>query len=166
MAEERLVHGPQTITFEGLFSIKDINKTVFDHFTQQGYVFFEKIQTETVTDKGKTFVMKGDFIKKLNYYANSMIPYKISGNIVDVEIIRDNHKQSLNKGKVTIEIEGVLKTDLEGRFEVSLMAYLLRVFSEVFFFKRDIDVLSETVSKDFKKALSVVRGYLNLQKYN
>lgn len=166
MAEERLLASPQSVELEGLFSIHDINKAIFDFFTQQGYVFFEKLQTETVTEKGKTFMMKGDFKKKLNYYSESLIPYKIKGTVVDVEIVRDKHKQSLNKGKVTLEFEAILVTDLEGRYEVSLMAYLIRVFSEVFFFKRDIDALAEVVMKDFKKVISVARGLLNLQKYN
>jgi len=146
--------------------IQFINKTVFDFFTRQGYVFYESYQNETVTEKGKSFTLKGDFKKKLNYYAESVIPYKIKGsNVTDVEIIRDKRKVSLNKGDVAVEIEAVLRTDLEGRYEVSLLAYITRAFSERFFFKHDIDSLTETVSKDFKKVMLTVRGFLNLQKY-
>lgn len=134
MAEERLIHTPEIVEFQGIFSLKDINKTVFDFFSRQGYVFYETYQNETVSEKGKSFTLKGDFKKKLNYYAESIIPYKIKGsNITDVEIIRDKRKVSLNKGNVAVEIEAVLKTDLEGRYEVSLLAYIARAFSERFF---------------------------------
>jgi hypothetical protein len=166
MAEIRLVHTPEIVEYQGIVSIKDINRVVFDFFTQQGYTFYENYQNETVTEKGKSFTLKGDFKKKLNYYAESIIPYKIKGsNVVDVEIMRDKRKISLNKGDVAVEFEAVLKTDLEGRYEVNLMGYLLRAFSERFFFKRDIDALSQTISKDFKKAMLTVRGFMNLQKY-
>ncbi|MFA6089644.1 MAG: hypothetical protein WC755_07305 [Candidatus Woesearchaeota archaeon] len=167
MAEERLLQGPQEVVFDGIFSIKDINKAVFDFYTQNGYVYFEKFMTETVTEKGKDFSMKGDFKKKLNYYSEAVISYKLKGkNITDVEVLRDNRKFVYNKGIIRIEIESILKTDLEGRFEVSLFAYLYRAFAERFFFKRDIDVLMEIVTRDYKKGLSIIRGVLNLQKYN
>ena len=167
MAEERLLQGPQEVVFDGIFSVKDINKAVFDFYTQNGYIYFEKFMTETVTEKGKDFSMKGDFKKKLNYYSESVISYKLKGkNIVDVEVLRDNRKFVYNKGVIRVEIESILKTDLEGRFEVSLLAYLYRAFAERFFFKRDIDVLMETVTRDYKKGLSIIRGVLNLQKYN
>lgn len=166
MAEERIVQAEQSIDFEGVFSLRDINKTVFDFFTQQGYLFFEKLQEEQVQEKKKTLYFYGDFKKKLNYYAESVISFKLRAkDFRDVTVERDRHKEMMQKGTIKIKLEAVLSTDLEGRFEVNLFAYLARAFSERFFFRREIDHLMETVDKDFKKALSIIRGMLNLQKY-
>src|SRR3989338_975874 len=149
MAEERLIQAEQKIVYDGLFSIQDINKTLFDFYSQQGYLFFEKLQEENVQENGKTLFFFGEFRKKLNYYADSVISLKLRAkNFKDVEVERDNKfKQLMQKGSLSIQMEAVLSTDLEGRFEVNLLAYLARAFAERFFFHREIDQLSQIVEK-------------------
>lgn len=167
MGEERRVCNVQTVEFDGLFSIKDVTKSMFDFFTDRGYIFNEKLQTTKVSEKGKDYVIKGEFKKELNYYATSLIPFDIKAKgVVDVDVVRDKHKVSLNKGKISIVIDGCLVTDLEGRYEVSVLMMIFKAFSERFFFKSELDQLKEVVIKDHKKAVSVARGLLNLQKYN
>jgi len=165
MAEKKIVIPSQVISYSGIFSVSDIYSHI-DSFTRQnGYDKLELLNSEQVFSSGKDIVLLIEPYKKITDYAKCVLWVKmIFTDVKEVEIERDGKKKKMNKGNVTIIMQGFLITDYEGKWEQQPWFIFIRTIFDKFVFKIYTNKFEEILRHDYQTLNTHLKGYLNLQK--
>jgi len=157
MGEKQFVSKGQSVTFEGVFSLKGLYKTIDDYFHRLGYDKMELKSVETVGKKGKysqNFIL---YNRKLNDYTDSIHKLIIEAkDMVPVEI---------KKGKVTVMMDSILESDFELRWEGKPFYYLMRLVWERYVWAPMSLNFKSEVKDVVTHFFAEVKAYLNLGKY-
>jgi len=164
MGEKTSCITDRKISYEGIFSIREVCSAVDTFFSKRGYARTVKSQTETVKPKGKFIMLKLGFTRTINDYAQYQIDIGFQfENITVVEIVKDGHKTKMNKGMARIGVDSWVVTDYEKSWEIRPTLYFLRTLANKFFFKNLHDTWVADVKKDVGDLVEEIQSTLNLQ---
>lgn len=165
MAERTVVVDKLRLTYEGLFSIKDLYKMIDEWFRQKNYDKREKNNTESVTPEGKYIEIELEPWKKVTDYARNVIRLRmIFENITDVEVERDGKKMTLNKGKAHFVFDGFLGTDYFQRWEGKPLFFVIRAIYDKFIYAPYTAGFAKGVKDDVMHLHNQIKAFLNLYK--
>ncbi|MEM4263923.1 MAG: hypothetical protein QW666_03470 [Candidatus Woesearchaeota archaeon] len=165
MVEIRSVAGKEVISYEGLFSVKELYKLINQIIDDKGYIPITSSTEETVEKTGKAIELDLMPFKKLTDYAKSVIKIKIRiSDCKDVEITKDKKKHKLNKGKLWIEIDPYLETDYEHRWEATPYLYVIRTLFEKYIYTPFLSGFDKQVMDDTIFLKEQLKAFLNLYK--
>jgi hypothetical protein len=165
MSEKVTVTGKETISYEGLFSVKELYALIEDWVNSKGYLPVETSIEEVVEPSGKVITAKLEPFKKLTDYAKAIIKIDIMiADCKEVEITRGDKKQKLNKGKVIIEIQSILETDYEHRWEMKPWLYVLRTIFEKYIYTPFLGGYKNAIREDTDHLKDQIKAFLNLYK--
>ncbi len=166
MVEKRPVLEHEQIVYEGIFSVKELSKTLFGWMSDKGYAPIETRAQESVTKTGKHIELELEPYKKFTDYAKSVIRIHLTGhNITDVEITKDGHKKKMQKGKVVITFDSWLETDYEHKWESQPAFYVLRSLFEKYVYTPFLSGFISSVRNDTTHLKDQVKAYLNLTRF-
>ena len=166
MAEKKIVIPGQVINYEGIFSMQELYLLIDSITKKKDYDKVELMNSEQVFDEGKDIVILLDPYKKINDYAKLNLWIKmIVSKLKDVEVEVNGRKKIMNKGSITIVMQGFLHTDYEGRWEQKPWFIFLRTLFDKFFFKLYTNKFEDELKKDFSDLFNQIKAYLNLQRY-
>jgi len=166
MAEKRIVFSSKVINYEGLFSAREVYMIVDSLSNQKGYDKVELLNSEQVHAKGKDLVILLEPYKKVTDYAKNLMWIRmIMENVENVDIEKDGKTVKMNKGKVTIIIQGFLHTDYEQRWEQKPWWVFIRTIFDKFIYKIYTDRFDAALSADCMDVHNQLKAYLNLQRY-
>tara|TARA_Y100000310_G_scaffold264383_1_gene275013 strand:+ start:248 stop:790 length:543 start_codon:yes stop_codon:yes gene_type:complete len=167
MAERTIVVDHLRLTYEGLFEVNELYKTIDEWLRGKGYDKKESKNIEKVTPEGKYIELELEPWKKITTYAKNVIKMRIiMTNIKEVEIEKDNAKVKMNQGSVQIVFDGFLETDYEGRWEAKPMLYFLRTIFNRYIYGFYTDGYKKNVLDDVNHLHSVIKSFLNLYRYS
>ncbi len=156
----------QVIDYEGLFSIQELYQTINKYFRDKGYDWREIRHHEFVNEASRFVEMELAPWRKYNDYARNEIRlYILISDIKDVIIEQDGKRMNMQRGKVHIEIDAVLMTDYESRWETTPFLYFVRIVFDKFVYKRYINRFEAILKKDTLDLISTIKSYLNLYNY-
>jgi len=165
MSEKVTVTGKETISYEGLFSVKELYKLIEDWVSNKGYLPVEMAIEEVVTKSGKVITVQLEPFKKLTDYAKAIIKINLMiSDCIEVEVDRAGKKQKLNKGKVMIEIQSLLETDYEHRWEMKPWMYVLRTVFEKYIYTPFLSGYKKALREDTDHLKDQIKAFLNLYK--
>jgi hypothetical protein len=165
MSEKVAVTGKETITYDGLFSVKELYQFIDDWINTKGYFPVELSIEEVVEKDGKVITAQLAPFKKLTDYAKAIIKINIMiSDCKEVEITKADKKQKLNKGKVIIEIQSLLETDYEHRWEMKPWLYVLRTIFEKYIYAPFLSGYKKAVREDTDHLKDQIKAFLNLYK--
>jgi hypothetical protein len=164
MVEKRPVIEGETISYDGLFRLKDVYSMITEWMMDNGYVPVEKRVTETVTKSGKHVEVDFEPFKKFSDYAKGVIRIRLGGsNITEVEATIDGQKRKMQKGGIMVDFTSWLETDYEGRWETKPVFYVLRTLFEKYIFTPFLSGFITKVRNDTNDIKERIRAYLNLE---
>ncbi len=166
MPEKRPVVEGESISYEGIFVLKDVYKMLYEWMGDKGYVPVEKRTHESVTKAGKHVEVDFEPYKKYTDYAKSVIRIKLSAtNLTDAEVTRDGHKKKMQKGKLHVAFDSWLETDYEARWETGAVFYVLRTIFENYVYTPFLSGFVSGVREDTNFLKEQLKAYLNLERF-
>ena len=166
MSEKKLVIDQLKMTYEGLFDLNGLYRTLDSWFYEKGYDRWELKNYEQVLPSGKTIEIELlPWKKTTDYFKNTIrIRLKCEG-VKDVEIEKEGVKAKINQGKVMIIFDGYLESDYEHRWEAKPTFFLIRTLFDKYVFKRHFDKFEKWLVNDVYDIHGRVQKFLNLYKY-
>lgn len=166
MAEREIVIDGLTLTYEGLFSVKDIYSLIDTWLAEKGYDKREKKNYEIVKPDGKYIEIELEPWKKVTTYAKNLLNIKLYFmDVKTVEVEKDNIKMKLNQGKVHIKFNAFLETDYENDWEEKAIFYFLRSVFEKYIFKPFMSGFENGIRQDVMHLHDRIKSFLNLYRY-
>lgn len=166
MAEQKLVVEGLELSYEGLFDVKELYKTVDDYLKETAYDKVEKINAEYVKPEGKYIELTLEPNKKISDYVQYRIRMRVYiTNLKDVEVEKDGKKQKLNHGKVYIRFDAILETDYEHRWEQRPLFFFLRVLVDKYVYKFYTGKYEGDLKTDLTNLHTRIKAFLNLYRY-
>ena len=166
MPERRLVVDKERITYEGLFSVKEVMDIILSWLSDKGYLPIDKHHKESVKPEGKFIEFESWPYKKVTDYAKNIIVIRlICTELKDVAIDVEGKKKKLNQGKLQIVFDAYLETDYEARWETKPVFYVIRLMFEKYVYTPFLSGFERNLKNDVYHLKSQIKGYLNLFQY-
>ncbi len=166
MAEYNFVLKNQNIEYEGLFIVRDLYQVINKFLKDKGYDWKEPKHHEYIGDNSKYVELQLEPWKKVSDYVELVLRTNIKiYNMKDVVIEKDGRKLNMQKGKVVIRLDAILKTDYEGKWEEPPIKYFLRALFDKFIYKRYTNNFANQLKQDAHELVSNIKSYLNLYNY-
>ena len=163
--EREIVVQEQRVTYEGIFSLDELHKTISDWCANKHYDRLDKLHTESVKPEGKFIDIELQPDKNIDDYTNFMIRIRIyASNIKDVTVEMDGRKRRLNQGKVQIVLDAFIKTDYQGRMEGKPIYTFFRTLYDKYIYKSDMARHEDNLKSDVAHLKETIYNYLNLFK--
>ena len=184
MAEKKIVYQDKFVSFEGLFNLKELFRTIVKWFNERGYDMFENKNFEEVYEDGKKIVFDAKKAHDLNEEGKKvmfeLIPYKkvtdyykleirvwaVLENLKEVEVELKGVKQKLLKGRVNFTFDAILVSDYENRWEGRPAYYFYRALIDKFIYKSYTDRYEQELIRDAKEVQEEIKAYLNMFRYH
>jgi hypothetical protein len=166
MPEKKIVYQDKFISFEGLFNLKDLFRTIIKWFNEHGYDMFENKNYEEVYEDGKKIIFELIPYKKVSdYYKLEIRVFAVFESLKEVEIELHGVKQRLLKGRANFTFDAILVTDYEGRWETKPTYYFYRALIDKFIYRSYTDRYEAQLVKDAKEVQEEIKAYLNMFRY-
>ncbi len=166
MPERIIVVEGLTITYEGLFNIRDLYDVMEHWFKERGYDKYEKKNFEQVLKDGRDIYIETWPTKALTDYARITMKIMIHvKKMKDVIVKKDNMDIKMNQGKVNVEFKGYLLTDWENRWDGKPLFYFLRTAFDRWVYPVNTSKWQAAVAEEVNLLYQTMKGYLNLNRY-
>jgi hypothetical protein len=165
VAERTIVVDHKTISYEGLFSAKELYRIVDKWFFDKGYDKSEKKNFEHVYPAGKQMELELWPWRKFTDYARVIMKvHFLMTNVKEVEIEKDGLKTKVNQGKVILTINAYIETDYEQKWEYKPMFVFIRTMFDKFVYSVHTGRYDQFAIDEVNHLVSLVKGYLNINR--
>lgn len=165
MAEVQTVVPKESLSIEGIFSVKEVHDVIMDWIFTKGYVPIESKAQQVVKKDSKFFEYTFMPFKKLSDYAKSEAKIVVSAfDCKDIVVEVAGKKRKMQEGRIIVTVEGLLVTDYESKWEKTGWLYAFRVIFEKYIISPFISDFEKQAVGDVNHLISQLRGYFNLQK--
>ena len=166
MVERRHLIDGLTIKFSGLFSAKDLYSVIDKWLQDNRYDKREIKNAELVRPGGKYIEIELLPWKKITDYARYEIRVRIFvQDMTDAEVEKEGKKVKMNKGDVTIVLDGFLSTDYENVWENKPVFYFLRTIFDKYIYKLYTNRFEKGLKSDVFHLNRLIKGFFNLGRY-
>ncbi len=165
MSEKKLVIDQMKLTFEGIFDLNGLYRTIDSWFYEKNYDKFEKKNFEQIMPTGKDVEIEILPWKKTTDYFKNIIRMRMKFvEVKDVEIEQKGVKMRLNQGRVMIIFDGYLESDYDQRWESSSFWMAVRDWWMKYIMRREIESIyhDEIYYRTFKLQ-KIIKGYLDME---
>ncbi|MBW2981873.1 hypothetical protein KY343_03265 [Candidatus Woesearchaeota archaeon] len=167
MSEKKLVIDQLKLTFEGIFDLNGLYRTIDSWFYEKNYDKWEKKNYEQVMPTGKDIEIEMLPWKKTTDYFKNIIKIRMRfTNIKDVEIEKQGVKLRLNQGKVMMIFDGYLESDYDQKWEDKPMFFLLRTLFDKYVFRSYFTKFEKWLVNDVYDIHGRIQRFLNLYRYD
>jgi len=167
LAEKKIVYQDKFVSFEGLFNLKDLFRTVVKWFNEHGYDMFENKNYEQVFEDGKKIVFELIPYKKVtDYHKFEIRVFAVFENLREVEIEIGGVKQRLLKGRADFTFDATLVTDYENRWEGRPSYFFFRALIDKFVYKSYTEKYESQLVREAKEIQEEIKAYLNMFRYH
>ncbi len=165
MYEKKLYLDGLELTYEGLFELNSLLKTIDGLIKQRGYVKGEKRREEVIKATGREFSIEFRPVKKKTDYFVLMVKMRISiTNMTDVEVVEDDVRTIMNKGDINIIFDAWTTTDYEFQWQQKPLFYFLRNLFERVIYKFHVDRYADELIDDTHFLYNNIKAFLNMSR--
>ena len=151
--------------YAGIFSFRDFYKFAYDWLKEEASLkVIEDVYEEKIKGVEKEVLIKWTGAKKVTDFFKFQVEVEIKiKNLKEVEVLKEGIKVKTNDGRLTIEVEGILIKDYEGKFETSGFLKFLRGVYEKWIIPSRIDEFSDKLTDICNNFLLQSKEYLDLE---
>ena len=167
MSEKKLIIDQMKLTYEGVFDLNGLYRTIDSWFYEKGYDRWE-LKNYEVDNPDGTKDVELELLpwKKTTDYFKNIIRLRVKCvALKDVEIEKEGAKVKLKHGKVMIIFDAYLESDYENRWEKKPLFYFLRSFFDKFVYKVHTERYEQGLVEECNDLHSQVKAFLNLYRY-
>ena len=154
----------EKLEHSGLFNFSDLYTYMHTWLKSNLYGVNEERYSEKVSGAARDISFGWKATKKVSDYFKIEDTIKVDVNgLTEVEVEIDGKKKKMNKGKITIEITGVLIKDQKNTWDETYPVYkFLREVYDKYIIPQRIDFMVEKVEDDVRAFKDEVKAYLEL----
>lgn len=166
MSEKNVVVDGKQLSFEGLFDMKALFRTIMKWFDERNYDMFENKNYEEVYEDGKKLIFELLPYKKVTDYHKLQIRvWAVFENLKEVDVEIKGVKHRLLKGDANFTFDASLVTDYENRWEGRAIFYFFRTLVDKYIYKDHTSKYSGMVKADVMSLEEEIKSYLNMFRY-
>ncbi len=166
MAERTIVVDSVLLNYNGLFDFNEFYRLMDKWFREKIFDKYEKRNEEQVFKDHRQIVFQIEPWKKVNDYCKEVMKITFTfTNLKDVVVVKDKHRVKLQQGKIKVKFMGYLETDWEHKWEGNPVLFFMRAVFDQFIYKVSTDKYQALVAEDTMHLYSILKSYLNLQRY-
>lgn len=166
MVERTTVVDGLMLNYQGLLNINEFYRIQDKWFREKGFDKYEKRNTEQVFKDKRQIEIELEPWKKINDYAKEVIKMNLLiTNVKDVVVVKDNHKVKLQHAKLSVKFTSYLETDWESKWEANPVMFFIRTIFDQFVYKINTERFHVLVAADTQHLYTLLKSYLNLQRY-
>ncbi len=167
MSEKKLVIDQMKLTFEGIFDLNGLYRTIDAWFYEKNYDKFEKKNFEQIMPTGKDIEIEILPWKKTTDYFKNVIKIRMRfTGIKDVEIEKEGVKLRLNQGRIMMIFDGYLISDYDQKWEDKPLFFLIRTLFDKYVFKPYFNKFEKWLINDVYDIHGRIQRFLNLYRYD
>jgi len=166
MSERYIVVDHLKFSYEGLFNLAEFYNIIPTWFYDKGYDWYEKMNQELVTPKGKQIKLVLEPWKNVGDYNTIIMNIKIYlTDVKDVEIQHDKKTLQLNKGLIRITYDAYVVSDRFDRFVGNPLMWFMSVMADKYFYRSFYKRFETWIKSDVDDLHEKIKNYLNVYKY-
>ena len=166
MVERHLIVDRMKFSYEGLFNSAELYNVISSWFFEKGWDWYEKLNQEQVTSKGKQIRIVFEPWKNISDYYKLVILIKLNLlDVKEVEIEKEGEKLRLNHGAVRMTYDGYVISDRNNEWTKKPFTWFLSFIIEKYFFRNHFQKAEDWVKSDVDDLHHKVKNYLNVYKY-
>ncbi len=149
MVEKKFVIDGMKLSYNGPFDVVAFYRRVNEWIQEKGKEKEIKKKVEHVEAKGKKIEWSIEIWEDVEEYARPIVRLRaLFTDITEAKIIKGKRKKKVNKGNALIIIDGILETDLEGKWQQKPLFYFLRAITDKFIYKFYMNKIEDKLAKD------------------
>ena len=149
MTEKKFVIDGMKLSYNGPFDIVEFYKRVEDWISAKGKEKEIKKKVEHVEAKGKKIEWFLEIWEDVAEYVRPIVRMRaLFTDVKEVKIKRGTSKKRLNKGSALIILDGILETDIAGKWSQKPVFYFLRSILDKFIWKHHMNKFEDKLAKD------------------
>lgn len=166
MPEETLVAGPSKVKYNGVFSLSDFYRLLYDLFVSQGYVVEETKYKEKNESIGKQIEISWEGEKLVDDYTKFVIKVTVFMiGINKVKVQKDGVEAKMNKGDVEISFKAILTTDYDSRWESSPVLKFLKGVYDTYLYRSTFDSWRKQIYEEMYSIQNEMKAFFNLSRF-
>jgi len=166
MAEKKLVIDQMKLTYEGIFDLNGLHRTIDAWFYEKGYDKYEKRNFEHILPTGKDIEIELLPWKKTTDYFKNIIRIRMKfTHVKDIEIEKEGVKLTLQQGRVMMIFDAYLVSDYENKWESKPMFFFLRTIFDKYIFRSYFQKAEKWLVNDLYQLHGRIQQFLNLHRY-
>ncbi|MEE9525210.1 MAG: hypothetical protein V3V78_01215 [Candidatus Woesearchaeota archaeon] len=167
MAEKKLVIDQLKLTFEGLFDLNGLYRSIDAWFYEKGYDKFEKKNYEQVLPTGKDIEIELMPWKKTTDYFKNILRIRMKfTNVKEIEVEKQGIKLKLQQGRVMMIFDAYLESDYEHKWDERPMFFFLRTLFDKYVFKGYFRKAEKWLVNDLYQLHGRIQQFLNIHRYD
>jgi len=165
MVEKKFVIDGMKLSYNGPFDIIEFYKKVEDWIQDKGKEKDIKKKVENVEPSGKKIEWFIEIWEDVAEYARNVVRMRaLFTDVKEVKMKKGKRKKKLNSGKVLIVLDGIIETDIEGRWQQKPIFYFLRALVNRFVWHFYMIKFEDKLSKDCYDLNDTLTDFFNSYK--
>jgi len=149
MVEKKFIVDGMKLSYEGPFDIIEFYKTVENWISKKGKEKEIKKKVEHVEAKGKKIEWFLEIWEDVNEWARPLVRMRaLFTDVKEVKVKKNGRTRKLNKGNALIILDGILETDIAGKWQQKPIYYFARALVDFFIYKFYINKIEDKLAAD------------------
>jgi len=166
MAEIKTLIDGKSVSYEGVFSIKELYRTIDKWFKDHGYEKQEIKNWEDVSETEKQIVIEIIPYKKVSDYARiDQRLFMIFSKLKEIDLEKDGIKLKMNKGRAEFYFDAYVVTDYEHKWETRPLFYFIKNVIDKFIYKLYTSGYDGEAIRDSTEIQNEVKSFLNMNRF-
>ncbi|MBR9691835.1 hypothetical protein GOV06_03525 [Candidatus Woesearchaeota archaeon] len=166
MAERKLVVDQLKLTYEGVFELDGLYRTIDAWLYEKGYDKYEKKNYEQVLPTGKDIEIELMPWKKTTDYFKNLLRIRIRmTGVKDKPIKKQGVDLTVQQGRIMMIFDAYLESDYEHRWDTKPMFFFLRTVFDKYIFKSYFAKAEKWLVNDLNQLHERVQRFLNVYRY-
>ena len=166
MAEIKTLIDGRSLSYEGVFNLKDLYRIIDSWFKDRGYDKQEIKNWEDVSENEKQIVIEIIPYKKVSDYARIDIRlFMIFSKIAEIEVEKDSLKFKMNKGRAEFYFDAYVVTDYENKWESRPIFFFIKNVFDKWIYRIYTSNYDSEAIRDATEIENEIRSYLNMHRF-
>ena len=153
------------LSYNGPFDIVEFYKKVEDWISAKGKEKEIKKKVEHVEAKGKKIEWFIEIWEDITEYARTVVRMRVLfTDVKEIKVKNDKRKKKLNSGNVLIIFDGILETDISGKWQQKPIFYFLRAVVDKFIYKFYMNKFEDKLAKDVYELNDTLKEFFDSYK--
>jgi hypothetical protein len=166
MAEVKTLIDGKSLSYEGMFNIRELYRIIDTWFKERGYDKQEVKNWEDVTESEKQIVLEIIPYKKVSDYARIDIRiFMIFSKLSEIEVERGGMKSKMNKGRAEFYFDAYVVTDYENKWQTKPVVFFIKNVIEKFVYRAYTSNYDSEAIRDCTDIENEIRSFLNMHRF-
>lgn len=166
MAEIKTLIDGKSLSYEGVFNLRELYRLIDKWFKEHGYDKQEIKNWEDVSQNEKQIILEIVPYKKVSDYARLDIRiFMIFSKLTEIELEKDGIKFKMNKGRAEFYFDAYVVTDYENKWETRPVFYFIKNVFDKWIYRIYTSSYDIEVIRDCTEIENEIRSYLNMNRF-